>query len=572
MSFQKRIIELLTFDLHKELPIDILIKLLLTNVFSFIIMVSATIFVFVSLNNGAIYLAYTLLGLITIHIINFIILFWKKNINFTKYTVVLSVEFFFILLLFNGGKVGYGYLWFYGLPIISLYLIGKRNGRIITLSFLFILISLLFIPKHILSAEYNNSLLFRIIVSYFIISAVINIIITIFNNKITDLENKLSKKNKLFEEKNKLFIQLSNESRKTYNKIIYIKHTNKDKLIILQKNDFELLQNSAINLVNIMNNILEISEYKSDNTAFNPIEFNLLKTIDNTIKIFENNNLTFTLSYSDKIPNSLTGNPVRVKQILYNILNSISKKITRKCKVNITVELKSINNNTITLRFKIDLNKSILKTKNIETIRANNIVLSSINKNINQLNLTYTNNLIIESGGYLFIESNENTTKFKFSCSFTILKRENNNFSDIILQNINKKKKDEFISDELLKNMNILFVDDNILNKKLVEIELKSKFNLIKFVEDYKDALNSYTNNKFNIVIVNSYIKNNNCISFIRKIKEYEYGINNNIKIIIINTNDIKLNKQELISYGINEFCNRNININKLVKILRENK
>ncbi len=571
MSFQKRIIELLTFDLHKELPTDVLIKLLLTNVFSFIIMIAATIFVFVSLNNGAIHLSYILLALITIHIVNFIIFFWKKNINLTKYIVVLSVELFFILLIFNGGKIGYGYLWFYGLPIISLFLIGGNKGRIITSSFLLFLIVLLFVPKQFISSEYNNSLLLRIIISYFTISAVINIIITINNNIINDLKNKLSRKNKLFEEKNKFFTQLSDESKKTFNNIISISHTNKNKQIFIQEEKFELLQNSTINLVNIINNIIELSEYKSDYINFNPISFNLLATIDNTINIFDNNNFKIRLIYSDKVPNILNGNPIRIKQILYNILNSITKTVNKNCKINIYVDLKSVNNNIINLRFKIELNQNILKRGKYETQNSNNIILNSVNRNIDHLGLSYTNNLIVESGGYLFIDSTDKNTNFKFSCSFTLTQNSNNNFSEIFLNNTTKKESKEYISDDIFKKMNILFVDDNILNKKIGEIELKNKFNKIKFIDNYKDALNIYTNNKFNIIIVNSTIRNTNCTSFVRKIKEYEYGISEGVKIIVINTNENKINKQELLSLGVIGFCNRNLNINKLLKTIREN-
>ena len=193
MSFFKRIIEITTLDLHKQLPLEVLIKLLLTNIMSIIIMVAATIFVFVSLNNGAVYLAYFLLGLIIIHIFNFIIFFWKKNILLTEYIVVLSVEFLFLILIINGGNVGYGYLWFYGFPLISMFILGKRVGRLINLSFFLVLISLIFIPKHLFSNEYNDSLIFRIVISYFTISVVIHIILSIKEKVVSDLKRKLSR-------------------------------------------------------------------------------------------------------------------------------------------------------------------------------------------------------------------------------------------------------------------------------------------------------------------------------------------------------------------------------------------
>jgi len=568
MSFLKRIIELTTFDLHKELPLDVLIKLLFTNLFSFIIMISATIFVFVSLNNGAVYLAYLLLGLISIHIFNFIIFFWKKNIILTKYIVVLSVEVLFIILLINGGKVGYGYLWFYGFPIISMFIIGRKSGRLINLSFLLIIVSLLFIPKDLISHEYNNSLIFRIIISYFIISAIINLILFIHEKVIQDLNKKIQNKNKLFEEKNKLFFQLSNESKNTFNDIINISNKINTKCKNIQENNIELLHNSTINLVNIINNITELSEYKIDSSELQPLEFNLLKTIDNTIQIFSTKLFIIKLNYSEKIPNTIIGNPIKIKQVLYDILNSISKNINEKCKINIIVEAKSKNDNNINLRFKIEVNKDIINN-NKSFIKSNNILLSSVNENIELLNLSYTNNLIVKSGGYLFIENDISNTKFKFSCSFNINNTKNNRLSDIFLSNIDKKK--IFLTEELLRRMNILFVDNNILNKKLGEIELKTKFNKIEFVDNYKDALNNFTKNKFEIIIVNSKINNINCNTFVRKIKEYEYGINSNIKIIVINTDDDNLNKSELLSYGVIGFCDRNININKLIKIIREN-
>ena len=322
-----------------------------------------------------------------------------------------------------------------------------------------------------------------------------------------------------------------------------------------------------------MNNIVEITEYKIDTVEYNPTEFNLLKTIDNTIQIFNSKDFVVNLNYSEKIPNTIIGNPVRVKQVLYNVLNTITKHVNnKKSKIDINIELKSNKDSILNLRFKIKVNHNIIESDNSVSMIENKILLSSVNKYIEQLDLSYTNNLIVSSGGYMYINESNNNTVFKFSCYFNCTKSNKNELSNLLLKNSENDNNYDYLSDEQLKKFNILFVDDNFLNKKLGEIELRIKFNKIDFVNSYKEAIKKFTSSKFDIIIVNSRINNIVCDSFIRKVKEYEYGHIVKAKIIVIDTHDESINKSELMSYGITGFCDRNINVNSLLKIIRQNR
>lgn len=567
MSILKRIIEFTALDFHKELPIDVLVRLFLTNVLSFLIIFAATIFVFVSINNGAIILAYFLLALIAIHILNIVVFIWKRNIALSQYIVVLSLELLFIILVFNGGKVGYGYLWFFGFPIVSTFLLGKNIGRIVNLSFLFFLISLLFIPSYYFAFEYNYSLIYRLIFSYFVISLIVNFIVVINHKIIFDLKQKVSLNSDIFDDKKELFLQLSKQSKITFNSIYSITNKIKKSTNTLDT-QVETLQDYTINLENIMNNIIELSEIDKSLSNNTNHEFNLLNTIDNTIKIFTNKRFNINIVFASTIPNIVVSNPLDIKQILFNILKSIKKHSNSSAEINIEVESRNIQSNIIDLRFKISLNKNILNSLDRSLPSSNNIHLQSVEEYIDFLNLASTNALIIKYGGYLFIDNNFNGTIVKFSSKFNISTNKKQNLSDILLQTPKLRQNIISIKTSKLEDKRVLFVDDDVLSKKIVQIELGLSFKKLDFADNYKNALTFFSKNKYDAIIVNNSINNVSCISFIQKIRDLDYGINMDPKIIIIGDKNSYINVLDLSLPEIIDFQNKKMDAKSILEIL----
>jgi signal transduction histidine kinase len=96
-------------------------------------------------------------------------------------------------------------------------------------------------------------------------------------------------------------------------------------------NKEQLSYNSAIlqsseNLLTIINEILDFSKVEAGKLTLEEVGFELPVVIDNVLKTMafkaEEKNLDLSYFVDKKIPKILLGDPVRVSQILVNILGS----------------------------------------------------------------------------------------------------------------------------------------------------------------------------------------------------------------------------------------------------------
>ena len=97
--------------------------------------------------------------------------------------------------------------------------------------------------------------------------------------------------------------------------------------VITQRDYINTIHASANNLVNVVTNMVSSSKSGLKPAIEEEISFNLYATLNNTIRLFSENNTRqkFSLSFSADIPSTMTGNAIKTKQIFLNILNSIAK-------------------------------------------------------------------------------------------------------------------------------------------------------------------------------------------------------------------------------------------------------
>jgi len=101
---------------------------------------------------------------------------------------------------------------------------------------------------------------------------------------------------------------------------------------------------SADSLLEIINNILDISRLEADKMELDEVEFDLFKEVEKakSIAIPSSNKKDITVStrISDKLKKILVGDPLRYRQVLVNILSN-SLKYTDSGSIDISIEVES---------------------------------------------------------------------------------------------------------------------------------------------------------------------------------------------------------------------------------------
>jgi len=124
----------------------------------------------------------------------------------------------------------------------------------------------------------------------------------------------------------------------------------------LQKERIEAIKQSGESLLEILNEILDLSKIEADRVELESIPFNPVEVIERvvrmlSIKIYEKN-LELICKIDSGIPDQVMGDPTRFRQIILNLLSN-AYKFTEKGEIQIEVHIEGTTEQKIILQFVI---------------------------------------------------------------------------------------------------------------------------------------------------------------------------------------------------------------------------
>ena len=332
--------------------------------------------------------------------------------------------------------------------------------------------------------------------------------------------------------------------------------------------DIKNINKAGETLLEIVNNILDITRIEEGKTTVRKAPYNLADTIAEIKNIIDvslaEKPIKFEVETIGSIPKQLNGDEVKVYQILMNLLSN-AVKYTNKGSIKLQIEAINFGNKT-TLTFKvIDTGIGIKKTDYDKLFKKfERLDQEQGNIQGTGLGLTITKKLVDMLGGKISFESvYQKGTTFTIVIDQEIVDKEK--ITDLSQYKAKKKTVDEYFDGS---DYEILLVDDNLLNLKVAEKLLK-KYNLkVTSVSSGLECINYTKNKKYDLIFLDHMMPEMDGIHTLYNLKKRVSGFDT--PVVVLTANAIEGSKDMYLKEGFVDYLSKPINQVELDRILRE--
>ena len=183
----------------------------------------------------------------------------------------------------------------------------------------------------------------------------------ILKNELIEAKSKAEIKTTIAEDavkaKQQFLSNMSHEIRTPMNAIIGFTNVMlKTTLDESQKEYIQAIKESGDALIILINDILDLAKVDAGKMTFHKTPFNLLASISTMLHVFETKirekNLIFIKEYDERIPEILVGDPMRLRQIILNLVSN-AVKFTSIGTITMRVRLLEVVDNKVTIEFSL---------------------------------------------------------------------------------------------------------------------------------------------------------------------------------------------------------------------------
>ena len=257
---------------------------------------------------------------------------------------------------------------------------------------------------------------------------------------------------------------MSHEIRTPMNAIIgFTKVVLKTELSLKQKEYLNAIKTSGDALIVLINDILDLAKVDAGKMTFEQTPFKMASSIAAMLHLFElkiqEKNLKLIKQYDEKIPEVLLGDPVRLHQIILNLVSN-AVKFTKKGTITVAVTLLEEDETKVLVEFVVTDTGIGIGEDRMDTIFENFQQATSETSRVfggTGLGLAIVKQLVEAQGGSIHVKSRiEEGSDFRFSLSF---------------KKTNEAAESEpvsVLSDIPLRSVKVLVVEDIALNQLLM--------------------------------------------------------------------------------------------------------
>ncbi|MFO7978666.1 MAG: PAS domain S-box protein, partial [Bacteroidales bacterium] len=363
-----------------------------------------------------------------------------------------------------------------------------------------------------------------------------------------EYQNEVEVARKSSETKNQFLANMSHEIRTPVNGIMgmadVLSHTS---LSSQQKEYLKTIEESSQVLLNIINDILDISKIEAGKMQLRPEAFNLPSMMDHLNKMFypiaRNNNLLLQFNLGHDIPEWVHGDKKRIEQILLNLISN-ALKFTNQGTVLVSLSSNALDSSGHLIRFEVkDSGMGINPDDQARLFQKFSQLDNSLTRGTSGtgLGLFICRELVKLMNGEIAVTS----TPAKGSTFW---------FSIPLQTAVEPAKKMEGLSARTVKasaGLSVLVVDDKLVNQKVLSLMLQGEGCEVEIACNGQEALTKFVPEKHQMVFMDIMMPVMDGVTAMKTLHQKHVSLP---PIIALTANAMEGDAQHYLNSGFNDY------------------
>jgi signal transduction histidine kinase/HPt (histidine-containing phosphotransfer) domain-containing protein len=327
-----------------------------------------------------------------------------------------------------------------------------------------------------------------------------------------------------------------------------------------QRDQLNTIKNAGETLLAVVNDILDLAKIEAGKIDFNRHNFSLRQVFDSIKEMMDINarekGLELVVSVNPDVPDNIIGDTVRLTQILLNLIGN-AIKFTHKGYVRVSVKLKQLVNQTVTLEFSVkDTGIGIPQDKLKEIFESFKQLDIDANRRYGGtgLGLTIVQQLVKLQGGDISVESHVDVgSTFTFQLQFEVSRTSTRHPDE-----------DMALDKSRVKGLEILLVEDNPLNQLVTKKLLTDWGIVLDIANNGREAIERLEKREYNMVFMDLQMPEMDGVEATEYIRNKMDEPTRDVPIVALTANAFTGTDDRCLQVGMNDYVSKPIQMKNL--------